>query len=210
MLKIKKISKKYHDTEEIIYKDLEIKEGEFISILGPSGSGKSTFIDLISFLKEATTGEIEIFGNTFSKLKDKSLINSLRKDLGVMSSNSQLISSLNIKENIKLPLLIHKVNDSQEYFDMLIDRLNLKKILYKYPSSLSSGEKQRSLLARAVILKPKLLIADEPTANLDSNNTHQLVNYLIYLNDVLKTTIIVATHDDIVSNASKRIYELKK
>ena len=121
-----------------------------------------------------------------------------------------LISSLNIKENIKLPLLIHKVNDSHEYFDMLIDRLNLKKILYKYPSSLSSGEKQRSLLARAVILKPKLLIADEPTANLDSNNTHQLVNYLIYLNDVLKTTIIVATHDDIVSNASKRIYELKK
>ena len=127
-----------------------------------------------------------------------------------MSSSSSLLSVLNIRDNILLPLIIHDENIGNSNFEYIISMLNLKNLLDKTSADLSSGERQRVLLARAMVLKPKILIADEPTANLDLYNSKRLVNFLRYLNDELKTTIIVATHDDIVSNISKRVYELEK
>ena len=127
-----------------------------------------------------------------------------------MSSTSSLFSMLNISDNILLPLIIHNEDICNSNFEYIVEKLNIKNLLDKSSGDLSSGERQRVLLARAMVLKPKILIADEPTANLDLDNTKQLVNFLRYLNDDLKTTIIVATHDDIVSKSSKRIYELEK
>ena len=127
-----------------------------------------------------------------------------------MSSTSSLFSMLNISDNILLPLIIHNEDICNSIFEYIVEKLNIKNLLDKSSGDLSSGERQRVLLARAMVLKPKILIADEPTANLDLDNTKQLVNFLRYLNDDLKTTIIVATHDDIVSKSSKRIYELEK
>ena len=146
-------------------------------------------------------------GWTFS---DKRSIQLFRKEIGIMSSSSSLLSVLNIRDNILLPLIIHDENIGNSNFEYIISMLNLKNLLDKTSADLSSGERQRVLLARAMVLKPKILIADEPTANLDLYNSKRLVNFLRYLNDELKTTIIVATHDDIVSNISKRVYELEK
>ena len=167
-------------------------------------------IDLIAKLKTCSSGEITIFDKSINAYDDKRSIQLFRKEIGIMSSSSSLLSVLNIQDNILLPLIIHDENIINSNFEHIISKLNLKNLLDKTSADLSSGERQRVLLARAMVLKPKILIADEPTANLDLYNSKQLVNFLRYLNDELKTTIIVATHDDIVSSISKRIYELEK
>ncbi len=210
MIILKNVLKKYNDDDVISYKNLEIDRGDFISIIGPSGSGKSTLIDLIAKLKTCSSGEITIFNKSINAYDDKRSIQLFRKEIGIMSSSSSLLSVLNIRDNILLPLIIHDENIGNSNFEYIISKLNLKNLLDKTSADLSSGERQRVLLARAMVLKPKILIADEPTANLDLYNSKRLVNFLRYLNDELKTTIIVATHDDIVSNISKRVYELEK
>ena len=210
MITLKNVTKKYNNYDLISYNDLIINKGDFISIVGPSGSGKSTLIDLIAKLNTCSSGIIKIFDKSINTYDDKRSIQLFRKVIGIMSSTSSLFSMLNISDNILLPLIIHNEDICNSNFEYIVEKLNIKNLLNKSSGDLSSGERQRVLLARAMVLKPKILIADEPTANLDLDNTKQLVNFLRYLNDDLKTTIIVATHDDIVSNSSKRIYELEK
>tara|TARA_B100001248_G_scaffold262567_1_gene259480 strand:+ start:13590 stop:14222 length:633 start_codon:yes stop_codon:yes gene_type:complete len=210
MITLKNVTKKYNNYDLISYNDLIINKGDFISIVGPSGSGKSTLIDLIAKLNTCSSGVIKIFDKSINTYDDKRSIQLFRKEIGIMSSTSSLFSMLNISDNILLPLIIHNEDICNSIFEYIVEKLNIKNLLDKSSGDLSSGERQRVLLARAMVLKPKILIADEPTANLDLDNTKQLVNFLRYLNDDLKTTIIVATHDDIVSKSSKRIYELEK
>ena len=210
MITLKNVTKKYNNYDLISYNDLIINKGDFISIVGPSGSGKSTLIDLIAKLNTCSSGTIKIFDKSINTYDDKRSIQLFRKVIGIMSSTSSLFSMLNISDNILLPLIIHNEDICNSNFEHIVEKLNIKNLLNKSSGDLSSGERQRVLLARAMVLKPKILIADEPTANLDLDNTKQLVNFLRYLNDDLKTTIIVATHDDIVSKSSKRIYELEK
>ena len=210
MISLKNVTKKYNNYDLISYNDLIINKGDFISIVGPSGSGKSTLIDLIAKLNTCSSGTIKIFDKSINTYDDKRSIQLFRKVIGIMSSTSSLFSMLNISDNILLPLIIHNEDICNSNFEHIVEKLNIKNLLDKSSGDLSSGERQRVLLARAMVLKPKILIADEPTANLDLDNTKQLVNFLRYLNDDLKTTIIVATHDDIVSKSSKRIYELEK
>ncbi len=210
MISLKNVTKKYNNYDLISYNDLIINKGDFISIVGPSGSGKSTLIDLIAKLNTCSSGIIKIFDKSINTYDDKRSIQLFRKVIGIMSSTSSLFSMLNISDNILLPLIIHNEDICNSNFEHIVEKLNIKNLLDKSSGDLSSGERQRVLLARAMVLKPKILIADEPTANLDLDNTKKLVNFLRYLNDELKTTIIVATHDDIVSKSSKRIYELEK
>tara|TARA_Y100001935_G_C17250388_1_gene480658 strand:+ start:483 stop:1106 length:624 start_codon:yes stop_codon:yes gene_type:complete len=207
MIEIKNLVKNYDNTS-IKYSDYKIEKGDFVSIIGPSGSGKSTLIDLIVNFITYSSGNIYIFDKEISQYRRKEK-NILMKRLGIMSSNSLLLSDLTVIENIKLPQLIHKNQIDESHMIYLINKLNIENLLLKYPMSLSTGQRQRVLLARAMILKPDILIADEPTSNLDSENTNNLIKCLVNLNDELKTTIIVATHDKVVSNASKRIFQLR-
>jgi len=207
MIEIKNLVKNYDNTS-IKYSDYKIEKGDFVSIIGPSGSGKSTLIDLIVNFITYSSGNIYIFDKEISQYRRKEK-NILMKRLGIMSSNSLLLSDLSVIENIKLPQLIHKNQIDESHMIYLINKLNIENLLLKYPMSLSTGQRQRVLLARAMILKPDILIADEPTSNLDSENTNNLIKCLVNLNDELKTTIIVATHDKVVSNASKRIFQLR-
>ena len=207
MIEIKNLIKNYDNTS-IKYNDYKIEKGDFVSIIGPSGSGKSTLIDLIGNFITYSSGHIYIFDKEISQFRKKEK-NMLMKRLGIMSSNSLLLSDLSVIENIKLPQLIHKNQIEERHMSYLINKLNIENLLLKYPMSLSTGQRQRVLLARAMILKPDILIADEPTSNLDSENTNNLIKCLVNLNDELKTTIIVATHDKVVSNASKRIFQLR-
>ena len=207
MIEIKNLVKNYDNTS-IKYSDYKIEKGDFVSIIGPSGSGKSTLIDLIVNFITYSSGNIYIFDKEISQYRRKEK-NILMKRLGIMSSNSLLLSDLSVIENIKLPQLIHKNQIEESHMSYLINKLNIENLLLKYPMSLSTGQRQRVLLARAMILKPDILIADEPTSNLDSENTNNLIKCLVNLNDELKTTIIVATHDKVVSNASKRIFQLR-
>ena len=207
MIEIKNLIKNYDNTS-IKYNDYKIEKGDFVSIIGPSGSGKSTLIDLIGNFITYSSGHIYIFDKEISQFRKKEK-NILIKRLGIMSSNSLLLSDLSVIENIKLPQLIHKNQIEERHMSYLINKLNIENLLLKYPMSLSTGQRQRVLLARAMILKPDILIADEPTSNLDSENTNNLIKCLVNLNDELKTTIIVATHDKVVSNASKRIFQLR-
>ena len=207
MIEIKNLVKNYDNTS-IKYNDYKIVKGDFVSIIGPSGSGKSTLIDLIVNFITYSSGNIYIFDKEISQYRGKEK-NILMKRLGIMSSNSLLLSDLSVIENIKLPQLIHKNQIDESHMIYLINKLNIENLLLKYPMSLSTGQRQRVLLARAMILKPDILIADEPTSNLDSENTNNLIKCLVNLNDELKTTIIVATHDKVVSNASKRIFQLR-
>ena len=133
----------------------------------------------------------------------------LRKFIGIMSPNCQLLSNLTIKENILLPCIINKLDlNSNKLYD-ISSSLNIENILDHLPEQLSTGQRQRALLCRSIILTPQILIVDEPTANLDEINTKELVKYFEYLNDKLKTTIIVATHDKYVFDSAKKVYNLR-
>ena len=130
MIILKNVLKKYNDDDVISYKNLEIDRGDFISIIGPSGSGKSTLIDLIAKLKTCSSGEITIFNKSINAYDDKRSIQLFRKEIGIMSSSSSLLSVLNIRDNILLPLIIHDENIGNSNFEYIISKLNLKNLLY--------------------------------------------------------------------------------
>ena len=155
MIILKNVSKKYNNDDVISYNDLKIDRGDFISIIGPSGSGKSTLIDLIAKLKTCSSGEITIFDKSINAYDDKRSIQLFRKEIGIMSSSSSLLSVLNIQDNILLPLIIHDENIINSNFEHIISKLNLKNLLDKTPLTYHRG-KQRVLLARAMVLKPKI------------------------------------------------------
>ena len=159
MIILKNVLKKYNNDDVISYNDLKIDRGDFISIIGPSGSGKSTLIDLIAKLKTCSSGEITIFDKSINAYDDKRSIQLFRKEIGIMSSSSSLLSVLNIQDNILLPLIIHDENIINSNFEYIISKLNLKNLLDKTSADLSSGERQRVLLARAMVLKPKIPVS---------------------------------------------------
>ena len=151
------------------------------------------------------SGEVNFNGKNIDEIKfDDNEVIKFRQNIGIMSSLSQLLPNINVKQNIMLPATIFEEERSKDY-EKLISQLNIKKIQNNSISSLSSGEKQRVLLARALILSPLLLIADEPTANLDNNNALKIGDIMSDLNEENKTTIIIATHDDKISNKTKSI-----
>ena len=210
MIRFKNLRKKYKNNAELIYKDYEINSGDFIAITGPSGSGKSTLLDLISNLSSPTSGTVEILGKEISVYEEneKEQAN-LRKLIGLMSPNCQLLSNLTIKENILLPFIINKYDIDNTKLHEISSSLDIENILSHLPEQLSTGQRQRALLCRSIILSPKILIADEPTANLDEINTKALVKFIEHLNDKLKTTIKVATHDKYVFDSAKKVYNLR-
>lgn len=187
---------------------LEVKKGEFIVILGPSGSGKSTLLNLLSGLDSPTGGKIYFKGQDLSTLNDSQLCDIRRKDIGIIFQFYNMHPAFTAQENVEYPLMIANVplKDRQTQANHLLTQMGLDHKKDNYPSELSGGEKQRIGIVRALVSNPDVIIADEPTGDLDSENAEQIIEILLKFNQEQQKTIIMVTHDeDLVTEQMKRI-----
>ena len=215
LLKIENIEKYYGSrsglTKAINNISFEVNEGEFVAIMGSSGSGKTTLLNCISTIDRVTSGHIYVNGEDITKLKGNALNKFRREELGFIFQDFNLLDTLTAYENIALSLSIQ--NKGYKEIDRLIKdtakKLGITHILHKYPYQMSGGEKQRVASARAIITEPKLILADEPTGALDSKSSKMLLDSFNYLNDELKATILMVTHDAFTASYAKRVIFIK-
>ena len=211
MLELKNISKSYG--EQLILNDIsfQVNEKELVSILGPSGSGKSTLLQIIGLLNPADSGSILLDNVEFTNLNEKELIAFRNKKLGFVFQFHNLLGEFTCEENIKMPLLIREktlIEDQLELFDKIINKLSISDLIKKYPNQLSGGEQQRVAVARALINQPKILLADEPTGNLDNKNAVNLYELFLELKEDWKQCIIMVTHNENLTKQSDQIIYL--
>lgn len=215
LLKIEKIEK-YYGTKGTVTKAVDnisfsVEEGEFVGIMGPSGSGKTTLLNCISTIDKVTTGKIFLKETELGTLKGKKLERFRQKELGFIFQDFNLLDTLNAFENIALALTIQRV-PSEEIESRIRDlskKLGILDILHKYPYQISGGEKQRVASARALVRNPSLILADEPTGALDSKSSRALMNSFEVLNEDLKATILMVTHDAYTASYANRILFIK-
>lgn len=184
--------------------NLKIDRGEFICILGRSGSGKSTLVNIISGLLASDSGEVSLNETNITNLNDNEKALIRRKNIGYVFQDYKLISVLNVEQNIKLP----RLNTDEKYFEFIIESLGLKDKLKNYPDELSGGQKQRVSIARALINKPELILADEPTGNLDSVTEKEVMELFSKMNIELGVTILLITHNDKITTYGNRVIYL--
>ena len=207
---IKKLTKTFSDGSKKLHvlKDinLQIDKGSIITIKGPSGSGKSTLLSIIGTLDNADSGELLINGMS---IPDNTNIDKLRnKSIGFVFQFHNLISDLTLEENVSLPKMIAKEQLGKKELIELFEYFDLKDRMNSFPNDLSGGEKQRVAVMRAIINNPSIIIADEPTGNLDKENAFKIMSLFQKLNTEKKLTIIVATHDEDVFNIGNKKYQL--
>lgn len=190
---------------------LDIKEGEFVGIMGPSGAGKTTLLNIISTIDKPTSGSVIIDNEDLSKMKEDKLASFRRNKLGFIFQDFNLLDTLTLKENIALPLALSKVNvkEIDKRVNEVACTLGISDILNKYPYEVSGGQKQRAAAGRAIITKPKLILADEPTGALDSKSSTELLEALSELNSNNKATIMLVTHDAFAASYCRRILFIK-
>ncbi|MBR2707853.1 MAG: ABC transporter ATP-binding protein [Bacilli bacterium] len=189
--------------------NLSIKKGEFVAIKGKSGSGKSTLLHLLAGIDTPSNGEVIINNKNIYKISDKELTIFRRKNIGVIYQFYNLIPNLSIKENILLPRVLDKRTIDDKVFSRLINNLGISNKLDFFPNDLSGGEQQRCAIGRALINRPKILFADEPTGNLDSKNSLKIMKLLKFYNKKFKQTIVMVTHDDYLASMCDRIITMK-
>lgn len=211
MLELKNISKSYGTQLILDNISLQVKESEMVSILGPSGSGKSTLLQIMGLLMKADSGQIYLDGIDYASLheKDQAIFRNLK--LGFVFQFHNLLGEFTCEENIKFPLYIkgNKLNESDlELFDKIVQTLGIQPILHKLPSQISGGEQQRVAVARALINRPTLLLADEPTGNLDNKNAETLYALFVELKAVWQQRIIMVTHNEKLTSQSDQVIYL--
>ena len=204
--------KKHYGKEPNITKALngisfQVVKGEFLGIMGSSGSGKTTLLNCLATIIKPTDGSIQMQEKDLGQLKGSQLADYRGKEIGYLFQNFELLDNLTAKENILLPLSLHKVdaNESKVRLELLSQYLDISELLDKFPSQLSGGQRQRVAAARALILDPKIVFADEPTGALDSKNATILMQKLSEMNQVEETTILMVTHDSIAASFCNRI-----
>lgn len=188
--------------------NINIEKGEFVAIIGPSGSGKSTLLHLLGGLERLSGGSIKVNGKDISKLKDKELAEYRRKEVGFVFQQYNLIPVLNVEENIELPLMLGNDDIDEIYISELIDILGLKERKKHLPSQLSGGQQQRVAIGRALSTKPSIILADEPTGNLDSKTTEEVMELLKKSIKKYNQTLIVITHDQNIAKKADRIINI--
>lgn len=213
MIKLDKLTKVYR-TEDIESTALnnvsfEIQKGEFVSIMGPSGCGKSTLLNVLGMLDKPESGSYEFLGDEIATLNEKGRSNIRKKNIGFIFQNFNLIDELTVFENIELPLLYNKVPASERKMRVneLIEKIGISHRASHFPQQLSGGQQQRVAVARALVTKPPLILADEPTGNLDSSSGNEVMELLCNLHDE-GTTIIMVTHSSHDASYSGRIINL--
>lgn len=204
--------KKHYGKEPNITKALngisfQVVKGEFLGIMGSSGSGKTTLLNCLATIIKPTDGSIQMQGKDLGQLKGSQLADYRGKEIGYLFQNFELLDNLTAKENILLPLSLHKVdtNESKVRLELLSQYLDISELLDKFPSQLSGGQRQRVAAARALILDPKIVFADEPTGALDSKNASILMQKLSEMNQAEETTILMVTHDSVAASFCNRI-----
>ncbi|MCM0650207.1 ABC transporter ATP-binding protein [Clostridium swellfunianum] len=191
--------------------DLNIKEGEFVGIMGPSGAGKTTLLNIISTIDKPSSGTVTIDSEDIVKMDDEKLSVFRRNKLGFIFQDFNLLDTLTVKENIVLPLSLSKVdlNEIKQRLKEVSESLGIEDILNKYPYEISGGQKQRTAAARAIIGRPALILADEPTGALDSKSSTELLQALSNLNEKDRATIMMVTHDAFAASYCRRIIFIK-
>ena len=185
----------------------QVVKGEFLGIMGSSGSGKTTLLNCLATIIKPTDGSIQMQEKDLGQLKGSQLSDYRGREIGYLFQNFELLDNLTAKENILLPLSLHKVdaNESKVRLELLSQYLDISELLDKFPSQLSGGQRQRVAAARALILDPKIVFADEPTGALDSKNATILMQKLSEMNQVEETTILMVTHDSVAASFCNRI-----
>lgn len=215
ILKIDKIEKYYGSksslTKAIDNISFEVDEGEFVAIMGASGSGKTTLLNCISTIDKVTSGHIYVDGMDITKLKGNDLNKFRREKLGFIFQDFNLLDTLTAYENIALALSIQNKSykEIEESIQDISAKLNISDVLAKYPYQMSGGQKQRVASARAIITKPSLVLADEPTGALDSKSAKMLLESFQYLNELMQTTILMVTHDSFSASYASRVIFIK-
>ncbi|MCI8654804.1 MAG: ABC transporter ATP-binding protein [Clostridia bacterium] len=215
VLEVKNIEKYYGNktnlTKAIDNISFGVEEGEFVGIMGASGSGKTTLLNCISTIDRVTAGHIIINNQDITKIKGNKLNKFRREELGFIFQDFNLLDTLTAYENIAIALTIQKVNTNEidRRVKEIAKKLGIEEILNKYPYQVSGGQKQRIASSRAIITNPKLVLADEPTGALDSKSARQLLETFEYLNEELKATIVMVTHDAFTASYADRIIFIK-
>lgn len=189
--------------------DLTIGKGEFVAVIGASGSGKSTLLHILGSVDKPTSGKVTIDGTDLSKLNQTQAAIFRRRKVGLVYQFYNLIPTLTVKKNILMPLALDKKKPNKEYFEKIIRSLGIAERLEALPNQLSGGQQQRVAIARSLIYRPALLLADEPTGNLDQKNSKEIIDMLKLSNRNLEQTIVVITHDEKVALEADRIITIE-
>jgi putative ABC transport system ATP-binding protein len=192
--------------------DLGVAEGEFLALMGPSGSGKTTLLNMIAGIDKPTTGEIMISGTDISKLGESALAKWRASNIGFIFQFYNLIPVLTAYENVELPLLLTRLSKSErkQHVESALSIVGLTDRMDHYPKQLSGGQEQRVAIARAVVTDPLVLIADEPTGDLDKNSAEEIMTLMQRLNSEFKKTIVMVTHDPHIAARAKVLRHLEK
>lgn len=190
--------------------NINVKEGEFISIMGPSGSGKSTLLNVIGLLDVPTGGNVFINGKQITSYKDKALARIRNEEIGFIFQTFHLINDLSVVDNVEIPLLYRNLSGSERRRRALkaLDRVGLASRVHHFPTQLSGGQQQRVAIARAIVGNPQILLADEPTGNLDSQMGDEILEILTTLCREENTTVVMVTHDSHQAEKTERVIRL--
>ena len=213
LIEVKNLCKVYGSGEAKVeaLKDinLEIEQGEFVAIVGPSGSGKSTLLHLLGGVDKPTSGEVIIKGESVYKLKEEELSVLRRRKIGFVFQSYNLVQDLNVYENIILPVELDGKRVDQEFVQEIMELLQLEERREALPSTLSGGQQQRVAIARALVSKPTLILADEPTGNLDTATGHDVLGLLKIVAKQFRQTIVLITHDNDIAQMADRIVRIE-
>ncbi|REA56783.1 ABC transporter ATP-binding protein [Dyadobacter luteus] len=213
MIKLQNVEKVYRtssiETLALNNINLDVKKGEFVSIMGPSGCGKSTLLNIMGLLDEPSKGIIEIGGTRVSSYRDKELAQLRNQKLGFIFQSFHLINDLSVLDNVEIPLLYRESSMKQrrELATEALEKVGLSNRMKHFPKQLSGGQKQRVAIARAIVGRPEIILADEPTGNLDSAMGNEILSILQNLNND-GTTIVMVTHDDAMAKKTHRLIRL--
>ena len=212
MIELNNISMSYeleHGRLEVLSSvDLAIEDGDTVAIVGPSGSGKTTLLVLLAGLEQPVLGSIQIAGRTLGELDDDSLADIRRDEIGIIFQSFHLVSSLTALGNVALPLEIAGRQGARSKARQMLERVGLAERADHYPTQLSGGEQQRVAIARALVHSPKLVLADEPTGNLDSRTGEKIIDLLFGLNADTGSTLVLVTHDEAIASRCRRVVRL--
>jgi putative ABC transport system ATP-binding protein len=214
MIQLKNINKVYRtktiETVALNEINLDVKEGEFLSIMGPSGCGKSTLLNIIGLIDEPTSGGITVANQAISDYSSKATARFRNEKLGFIFQSFHLINDLSVIDNVELPLLYRNVSAKKRRIlaEEALTKVGLKNRMKHFPAQLSGGQKQRVAIARAIVGKPDIILADEPTGNLDSVMGNEVMDILLDLNQNNKTTIVMVTHDETMAQKTSRLVRL--
>jgi putative ABC transport system ATP-binding protein len=212
ILRVENLSKVYHGGQQEVQAldqvNLSVEKGSLLAIMGDSGSGKSTLLHILGGVDHPTGGRVFIQGTDITELSESQMSVFRRRNIGIIYQFFNLIPNINIRKNICLPLLLDRRKPEQDYYEDIIQTLGITDKQQRFPNELSGGEQQRVAIARSLISRPAVILADEPTGNLDRRNTQEIISLFKLVNKNFKATIILVTHNEKVALACEEVYTM--